>query len=231
MAQRFYHKASVQTAMVTGAVLSVITIVTILHQRSELNQENKHLRSLSKDQSEEIQRLETLLTPFRTIALDKFTGTDAEVLQQLAERIRTIDASLADAKKTIDSLKEELILKTSDRNLTQDQRQSLIQSLAGISGKVIVKADFADSEANMYANQIKSALAETRLEIVEQPSTGVVSVHEKGICLLVMDVQNLPSHAEAILKAFQQIDIDVKGRMSKSARFPEDAVLIWVCHR
>jgi len=45
----------------------------------------------------EIQRLETLLTPFRTIALERFTGSDAEVLKKLAEQLTLLQS--ADERK------------------------------------------------------------------------------------------------------------------------------------
>jgi hypothetical protein len=231
MIQRFYQKATVQVAIVSGLFILLATGITIWHQRSELKRENKRLLNLSQNQTAEIQRLETLLTPFRTIAIEKFTGTEAEALQQLAERITTVDAALASAKEKIEGLQEELLQKTSDRSLTEEQKQSLKSSLAGVSGKVIVKADFADSEAQMFANQIKSTLADTDLELIEQASTGVVSIHEKGICILVNDIQNPPPHAVPILKAFQQISTNVVGRNSRSAKFPQDAVIVWVCHR
>jgi hypothetical protein len=231
MKKQWHQYVGIKAAIIIAVGGIIVAAMHIWNSRSELKQENRRLSQLSSEQSAEIQRLETLLTPFRTIALERYTGTEDEVLQQLAKRIKTIDASLADAKKTIENLKQELIFKTSDRQLTQEKRQTLIQSLLGVTGKVIIKADFADSEANMYANQIKDALDETNLELVNQPSTGIVSVHEKGICLLVMDVDNLPPHAEAVLKAIQRIEPNVIARMSKSARFPQDAVLIWICHK
>jgi hypothetical protein len=41
----------------------------------------------------EIQRLETLLTPFKTIALEKYTGSEAEALRQLGVRLQQIEDS------------------------------------------------------------------------------------------------------------------------------------------
>ncbi len=80
--------------MISATALLVATVITIWHQRSELTHNNKQLMASTQSQATEIQRLETLLTPFRTIALEKFTGSESTVLQKLAERITNIDASL-----------------------------------------------------------------------------------------------------------------------------------------
>ncbi len=78
MSQKFYQKASVQVAMVSAVVLIIVTIITIAHQRSQLKSDNIRLQRENDTKTTEIQRLETLLTPFRTIALEKYTLPEAE---------------------------------------------------------------------------------------------------------------------------------------------------------
>lgn len=231
MAQKFYQKATVQVAIVSGLVAIIIAGATILHQRSDLKDENERLLRLTQKQSAEIQRLETQLTPFRTIALEKFAGPEGEALKQLAERITTIDESLANAKKELEKTKQELVQKTSDRNLTEDQKQKLKLSLKGVSGQVIIKADFVDSEAQMFANQIKQVLLKTDIEILENVNTEIISLYAKGIQVLVNDTKNLPPHALPILKAFQAIEFKVKAGKAEKAKFPNDALIIWICHK
>jgi|GEM_PF-3097880 len=51
----------------------------------------------------EIQRLETLLTPFKTIALEKYTGTEAEALRQLGSQLQQLqDSDTLKTKKIVD---------------------------------------------------------------------------------------------------------------------------------
>ena len=100
MSQKFYQKATVQVAMVSGLVVLLVTAITICHQRSELTRENKRLNSLTQKQTAEIQRLETQLTPFKTIALEKYTGSEQDRMKKLAERIQELENPL---KKTIAS--------------------------------------------------------------------------------------------------------------------------------
>lgn len=231
MAQRFYQKASVQVAMVSGIILLLATGMMIWHQRSELRKQNAVLSTLTQSQTAEIQRLETLLTPFRTIALEKYAGSEGEALRQLRDHISAIDASLAKTKRELANTKQELLQKTSDRNLTEEQKQSLKSSLISVSEKVLVKADFADSEAQMYANQIEACLRTTSLDIVQQGSTGITAIHAKGIRLLIKDVDSPPPHTDVIYNALLSAGIESLVGVSKSAQFPEDALIIWVCHK
>jgi len=85
--QKFYHKASVQVAIVAAIGLVAATIITILHQRSQLNTDNETLQRETTAKTAEIQRLETLLTPFRIIALEKFTGDEKDALRKLADYV------------------------------------------------------------------------------------------------------------------------------------------------
>jgi len=77
----------VQVAIVSVIGLVVVTAITIWHQRSQLKEDNQSLQREASQKTAEIQRLETLLTPFRTIALEKFTGPEQESLSQLADYI------------------------------------------------------------------------------------------------------------------------------------------------
>lgn len=101
MAQRFYNKASIQVAIVTvigtGIFGVLIAGIWILHYRSQLNEDNqiyisdnKNLKQKNLELTSEVQRLETQLTPFRTIALQKFTGSEQEVLRKLANELENV---------------------------------------------------------------------------------------------------------------------------------------------
>lgn len=100
MTQKFYQKASVQVAIVSTLGLIVIALLTIAHQRSGLKKDNARLQRETTDKSAEIQRLETLLTPFRTIALERYTGSEQEALAKLASRIAELE--VLDQKRTLE---------------------------------------------------------------------------------------------------------------------------------
>ena len=238
MAQKWYQKASVQTTIVAGIIGIIIAGLNILHQRSELSKQNIEMReknaelsNLVQEKTAEIQRLETQLTPFRTIAIEKYTGTESEALKQLAIHISEIYTSLSNTMKELDSTKLELMQKTSDRSLTEKQEQSLQSSLSSVSGKVIVQSDLFDSEARMYANQITTCLRRTGLEIVQNFSTQAFAIDAKGIVILVKDRDSVPPHAYDIQKALQSAGIDSHIGVSKSSQVIDDAIIIWVCHK
>ncbi len=98
MTQRFYQKASVQVAIATAIGLTIVTTITIAHQRSQLRADNQKLLTDVTVKTAEIQRLETLLTPFRTIALEKFTGDEKDALRKLADYV--IDLRQKDVERT-----------------------------------------------------------------------------------------------------------------------------------
>lgn len=230
----FLKNSAEKSAKDAESQINSLTILRLNAERTALEAEKRELKA-QEDRSKiqgELDKINEQMKPLLDIAVAKYPNVSADkALRQLAERINSIEAETVNTKKELENTKQELILKTSDRKLTKEQEQFLIQSLSGISGKVIVNADLADSEANMYANQIKAALSETNLEVVNQPSTGIVSLYRKGIVVLVMDIKNTPPHAVAVLKAIQKIEPKAIGTSVKDAKFPQDAVMIWVCHK
>lgn len=115
MPQRFYQKASVQVALITGVVLIIVAAMNIgfnysdvKTQNRKLENENKSLNDGAAKATAEIQRLETLLTPFRTIALEKFAGDEKEALRKLADQIVELQARDQVKTKRIESLEKEL---------------------------------------------------------------------------------------------------------------------------
>ncbi len=115
MAQKFYQKASVQTAIVSSIGVIIAAVITIAHYRSQLYKDNARLQNENTEllrenekQRAEIQRLETKLTPFRTIAIEKYTLPEEQALKKLAEKI--VELEDADRKKSekISQLESEL---------------------------------------------------------------------------------------------------------------------------
>jgi hypothetical protein len=108
MTQKFYQKASVQVAIISAIGLIIVSLITVGHQRSQLKSDNKKLEREVADKTAEIQRLETLLTPFRTIALEKYTGDEKEALRKLADYVIELQQRDADQAKRIEALQREL---------------------------------------------------------------------------------------------------------------------------
>jgi len=228
---KFYQKASVQVAIITGIVVLLTTSTTIIHQRSSLIQDNKRLNRLAQDQTAEIQRLETLLTPFRTIALQEFAGPEAEALQKLAERISIIDATLTETKKDLDSTKKYLAYATNDRTLSDNQLIVLEKSLHELTGKVVVKSDLLDPEALSLAKQIETVIVKTKLSLIKQDLKDILALYAKGVVLIVNDIKHPPPHTRAIQKALLSIGIEAPASMVEAQNFPNDVLVIYICHK
>ena len=176
MAQRFFEKASVQVAIVTGIVALLIACMHIWNNRSQLKRDNENyikdlktkddrINSLKQEiqkQTSEVQRLETQLTPFKTIALEKFTGSEQEALRKLANELDELKNYVDPFKKPIASATAhvEVTIKSEEQVDTTymneggylafvKNRQSLLltsntRSVARQNGKgeVVYKADF-----------------------------------------------------------------------------------------
>jgi|GEM_PF-2882732 len=99
--KRWYQYVGVRAALIGAVGLIIVAGMNICYNRSRLAQNNEQYKTeidtlkqnLSKKDFE-IQRLETQLAPFKTIALDKYTGSEQERLQKLAERIEGLENPL-----------------------------------------------------------------------------------------------------------------------------------------
>jgi hypothetical protein len=98
MKQKWYKKASVQTALVYGVFLLIGIALPYFFKVPALENEIKNLSKECSDKSDEIQRLETQLTPFKTVALEYYPGPEAEALSKLALKISEIENSISNVQ-------------------------------------------------------------------------------------------------------------------------------------
>ena len=87
MAQSWYRKASVQTALVSGVALVAVTLLIQFSPKARLEKEVADLKG-------EVQRLETQLSPFRALAVLRFGGSEEEALSKLAAQVRDLQTQL-----------------------------------------------------------------------------------------------------------------------------------------
>ena len=164
MRQKFYQKASVQVAIVSAIGLTVATLITIVHQRSQLKAENSELKRETANKTAEIQRLETLLAPFRTIALAKFTGPENESLLKLAQQIQSLQESDTQKSDKIRLLQNELTVIQQNalpRRLSVEKADK-IKGILKTKPKafVYIVSRWLDGESQAYANDFKKVLME-----------------------------------------------------------------------
>jgi hypothetical protein len=91
---RWYNKASVQTALVSGVFFVVVTLVLQFSPKTSLEKEVAALQG-------EVTRLETELSPFRALAVQRFGGTEHEALAKLAAQLRDLQTQFERAAGAI----------------------------------------------------------------------------------------------------------------------------------
>lgn len=130
------------------------TITEIPKQEKEI----KLLKEKLEVNTAEVQRLEDSLAPFRSIALERFSGDEKEVLTKLAEHIKAIERQVS---------------KYVFIPLSPDIRTQVIKQLVGLQ-KVykdnnlhieLTHATWTPPTTRKYANQLAAILAESGLNV------------------------------------------------------------------
>lgn len=92
MTQKWYQKASVITPTISGVFFLIGISIPYFFKIPDLKNKINQLEKENSNKTAEIQRLETLLTPFRTHALEKFPSEDINTaLKHLGDEIQKID--------------------------------------------------------------------------------------------------------------------------------------------
>ena len=121
MAKRWYQSVGVRAAFILAVGGIIVTGINTWHARSELKQKNENYEkeiktknSLIVEKDSEIQRLETQLIPFKTIAIEKFTGSEQEALRKLANKLQELEKYIDPLRKPLASAtaKVEVVIKT-----------------------------------------------------------------------------------------------------------------------
>lgn len=153
-----------------------------------------------RDRTAETQRLETLLAPFRTIALQRYTDPEPEALRKLAYRISDIENSVT------------------PRHLNEQQNKALFDILSNQpKGEIIVVSRMMDGEAKDYALQLANVIVNAGWEtginyMLADDTIGL------GICSYKSE-KKLPMH-DIIRKAFIRAGIDCMDVSIKNNSVP-----------
>lgn len=200
MAQKFYQKASVQGAIVGAIALILVSLITVAHQRSQLKSDNSQLKHESDLQIAEIQRLETLLAPFRTIALQRYTDPEPEALRKLAHRISELESSVA------------------PRFVSEQQTEALISTLKQIPhGGIYIVSRIMDGEAKDYAEEIGAIMKRAGWDIRYSPMLTDDTIGF-GVCSYLA-AEKLPGH-DTIREVFVRSGIECKDIKIKEKSIP-----------
>lgn len=124
------------------------------------------------------------------------------------------DAILKAAEANERATKAELELEKyrSGRSVTPEQRRILMQWLsASPKGRVIVKPNFLNGEATLFAQQISSAFNDSDFSGVGDAPLQIVSSNRPGLFLAVRNSAAPPPQTAFILKAFSEAGIPIES--------------------
>ena len=103
MSQKWYQKDGVQASLVGGVTLILATaIATAIPNWLKIPKyetEIENLRSNLSDRELEVLKLETQLTPYRTLAVEIFGGSESEALSKLLIRFSELDSKVTELKQ------------------------------------------------------------------------------------------------------------------------------------
>jgi len=152
--------------------------------------------------------------------------------QRNADDQRKRDADEADAghKADVAALQDTLAKERTDRLLPRaikpEQRAAILACLEHQpKGPVFIRPAQFDAEATAFSTQIEQLLREAQFEVRAWPEASL-SWSIPGAFLIVLDLNNAPSHASAIQSCFGTADIALPGYTDK--RHPADSVSIAV---
>lgn len=133
MAKKWCQPVGIRAALIIVVGSIIVAGINIWHERSGLKidnekykNENSELRQQISQKNSEIQRLETQLTPFKTIAIEKYTGSEQEALRKLANELQEL-------KNFVDPLKKPIASATAqvEVNIKSDEQVSVRYMDAG----------------------------------------------------------------------------------------------------
>jgi hypothetical protein len=91
-----------------AAALIIIALIPIALQVPRLRDDNRALERSIGEKNAELQRLEAQLAPFKTIALERYTGPEAEALARLASQVELLQRLDAEKTAKIETLQQSL---------------------------------------------------------------------------------------------------------------------------
>ena len=240
MTQRFYQKASVQVAIVSAISLIIVTLLTIGHQRSQLKSDNKKFERELADKTAELQRLETLLTPFRTIALEKYTGTEAEPLRKLADYVVDLQKRDVEQAQRIKELQKQLqeldrfktiAAKHEYRPLSPEIRKQLLDRLATLKDKfesnqvkiTITEETWTPAITRKFTSQLAQVLKDAELDVAG-PEFATVYLASQSY---PVEWGYNPDQLDLVNELFQALAPVMRGpKGAKRAIFPKGKIRI-----
>ena len=228
--QKFTQGLLVAGIAAVGALVASTSqaLISSTLEAPKLRAELAPLREELTKKSAELQRLQTEMVPFKTLALQYFTGTEAERISKLAMKLQDLQSgylALAEKENTTSEKTVELAKKIAPRTISLAQKDAFRRSVFHmIKGKVSVLIYLGDNEATFFADSVISMLKECGFTVTDI-GQGVFHGVVPPIAFTISDNKNLPPHSDLAL-AFQSIGLT--GPRTIDPRLPLDEVRITI---
>ena len=157
-----------------------------------LREENQDLQRNLGVKDMEIQRLNLLLTPFKTVALERYSGTENEALAKLGTRLNDIQTGL-----------EHLSQQQGPRHLSPEVRQRLLECLKDVpKGTVCVVPNqlVGRDEAFSYANEFLSLFSSAGYDCRGNAEVNVAQWPHNGLGIELYDSSIIPPFAASLMR-------------------------------
>jgi len=194
MAQKWYQKASVQTALVSGFVFLIGIAIPYLFKVPKLQDKISKLEKENVDKAAEIQRLETQLVPFKTYALEHYPGNEKEALSQLENKIKGIGNS-------VDAIKDYAEISKMDFSGSPYNLASPLQYSSTLTR--MLKVCYEKKE-NAYYPRCGDDAEEAYKKVIESFPKFPFSYYQLALCLRDKGDESWKTYAEKAVDIFEK---------------------------
>lgn len=223
MAFPWPKSAAVQAALISGTIAGFVSVITVVlavwlpsHMDApRLRDENVRLQNANNT-------LEAEIGPFKTVAIQNFTGTETERLSKLALKLNEFQKNLealSANQTTIESRTNDLTSQLAPRHLTDTQQARFIAYLKSIpKGPVGVVYISSVPETVSFVEEIISLLKNSGFILPEKPEYSLgytVSCPAPWRIAIIVGTGPQASYALPLQRAFVEIGIDATGTDGK----------------
>jgi hypothetical protein len=228
----------VKQGLIMASVAVVLALAGAIGGCIKTASENSRLETDVSSKTAKIQDLEFEITPFRTLAVEKFNKADADSLKRLAETMTALERDYTQQLHTIGLLQSQLDLATASakdardraelaltkikRTMSDQQIATLTKKLMGLpKATITVMGSDTTVDGTQFAEQIAQVFANSGFETVRDFAMRFGTVGEH---ISVRSLESQPTCSVPIQKAFEEVGVHLTG--SYNPGIPTNHVVI-----
>ncbi len=201
----------VRVSLIGGVFLvsvALIAQIPVLAGVPKLQGEILTLKEEVRRRDVEILNLNALLTPLRTIGLEKYTGSQEEAMRKLSDYIITLQKRDAEQATELRKLKDQ----AEPRGISESQKQILIDSLKNSEKGVIgiMKTSLVD-ETGKFCVKLSEVLRKAGFTVGGINTNMVTYSFNQKVSLVLMsgDIEHQPIYTTDVINALSKAGLQV----------------------